>query len=748
MILPTLLQTTAEDLPIPPELIFGGLFALVIGYALLSNYREENDNAGNSGEMPVMDFHAMFEEHRKQAADATNENPVGVEAGLSARTPGQGETVGEVLDQHQSLVAPAEYEKDTRTPIVDGEYVKTLIITDYVIFEKRPVDGFLKEVFDLTDVKFDATVYIRPFNQREGADRAKGRRQDTEYEGNKRQSEGIKDEQQKAKEIQTAVENGHSLFETEMVFTVRGDTVDEVEEAESKLRSVLTSSPAGCDVKVIPAKANDGLRATEPFGENPLADVDPNLMKTWMVAGAIGALLVSFQNPTHIEATGFEVGLHKQTQTPIFVDPFEREDGHALSIIGKQGGGKSVSAKSSFLEYVSKNDDVIGVVIEPLGNWSGVIESARHDTPEEFQAEHIIIGSNRGINPLDISEVPEERRNRLNDSDIDPLSESVSNVARFVLNFLSLRGEADNMPGMETLENAIWEAYYDAGITKDLDTHDKTAPTFSDVLDQLDKRVDNPEEYVNRNPKEADQIKEDALWFLRKLSPFDPNEADKPDGNFANFSKETEFSLDESDMYYLDLNRAEGNMGNKESLTMQLLIEQVYEMAKRRDEKLVLAMDEFRYLMNESMDLDFLQTLYRHQRHHEISPWLMTQTLGEFLEHPKGQQILNLQTIRMFHSIDEMNDDWRKKLNMPVKAMEAIKRAAPGSRERGFSDTIIEIDGQWREAEVHVPPKLMEIIEWDPSETDTDITDLPGVDEPTAASTGGRAGATTDGGYE
>jgi hypothetical protein len=173
-------------------------------------------------------------------------------------------------------------------------------------------------------------------------------------------------------------------------------------------------------------------------------------------------------------------------------------------------------------------------------------------------------------------------------------------------------------------------------------------------------------------------------------------------------------------------------MGDKEALTMQLLIEQVYEMAKRRDEKVVIAMDEFRYLLNDAMDLNFLNTLYRHQRHHQISPWLMTQTLGEFLDTAQGKQILNLQSIRQFHNIDEMDDEWRKDLNMSKKAMEAVQRAAPGSRERGFSDTVIEIDGQWREAEVHVPPKLMEIVEWNPDDADpdTNIYEICGVEPP------------------
>jgi hypothetical protein len=62
---------------------------------------------------------------------------------------------------------------------------------------------------------------------------------------------------------------------------------------------------------------------------------------------------------------------------------------------------------------------------------------------------------------------------------------------------------------------------------------------------------------------------------------------------------------------------------------------------------------------------------------------------------------------------------------MNEKVMRAIQQAKEGSEERGYSDAVVEIDGEWRQIEVHIPDKQMQVIEWDPHEQP--VTDLPGI---------------------
>ena len=56
------------------------------------------------------------------------------------------------------------------------------------------------------------------------------------------------------------------------------------------------------------------------------------------------------------------------------VDPSAREDVYAMFTVGDPGSGKSFSSKLSFLRTIEQDPDCIGVILEPLSNWAGVVE--------------------------------------------------------------------------------------------------------------------------------------------------------------------------------------------------------------------------------------------------------------------------------------------------------------------------------------------------------------------------------------
>jgi len=73
---------------------------------------------------------------------------------------------------------------------------------------------------------------------------------------------------------------------------------------------------------------------------------------------------------------------------------------------------------------------------------------------------------------------------------------------------------------------------------------------------------------------------------------------------------------------------------------MQLLISLVYERAKETDKEVVFVIDEARYIMQDAASLAFLETVFRHHRHHDLSIRLITQTVDEFFEHAESEAIL------------------------------------------------------------------------------------------------------------
>ena len=78
-------------------------------------------------------------------------------------------------------------------------------------------------------------------------------------------------------------------------------------------------------------------------------------------------------------------------------------------------------------------------------------------------------------------------------------------------------------------------------------------------------------------------------------------------------------------MIYLDLYQEEIKQGKTEtSLMMQVLFKAVHEREKGTDRKVIFAIDEVHYLMNDSSSPDFLKTALRHSRHYDLSLQFIT----------------------------------------------------------------------------------------------------------------------------
>jgi type IV secretory pathway VirB4 component len=70
-----------------------------------------------------------------------------------------------------------------------------------------------------------------------------------------------------------------------------------------------------------------------------------------------------------------------------------------------------------------------------------------------------------------------------------------------------------------------------------------------------------------------------------------------------------------------------------------LLISLVYGRAKESEQEVVFYIDEARYLMRDAASLTFLETVFRHHRHHDLSIRLVTQTVDEFFEHAESEAL-------------------------------------------------------------------------------------------------------------
>jgi len=614
----------------------------------------------------------------------------------------------DIAARQQDVVAPAAVEWNTRTARVGEQWTTTLYVADY---PDAPKDGYLSGLFELTDVEFDVTARLVPKNHGRARDELQRVADDLQADADLERSVRGAYLQERANEAAAtykAVENGQQVFGQELVVTVRSDTKDDLQHAVKEVRATLREQPAGLEPKTAICTQDLALQSAAPVGPNVL---DRNAVA---LGGAVGALLASPHNATILEDDGVEFGIQKDTRSPVVIDPFAREDGYAMFTVGDPGSGKSFASKQNFIRTLERDPDRIGVILEPLNNWNGVAEA--------LSGRQLTVGGTLGLNPLEIKPTPDHVLAERGD-DASLLKEKRNRAVSFFTNYFSLRNVALE-DRRTTLELAIDEAYQRKGITDDVATHHRQSPTVRDMLDILEEMSDDPSEYVVRVEAEGKKIAEDAVWLLDQLRPFAEG------GQFANLGQKSEFDIRDERVLYLDLVQQGGSIGGHTSLLMELLISLVYERAKETDKEVVFVIDEARYLMKDAETLEYLETIFRHHRHHDLSIRLVTQTVDEFLAHDISKIILDQCAIKQFHKLDGMNEEIADVFGLNYAQMRFVQNAVPGDEEKGYSQALVGVDGDWRGVEVRALPHEKSIIE---NETNVRSSPKTSVEEPAAA---------------
>jgi len=640
---------------------------------------------GISGKL-LWDWYTEDDEEEVEFSDLLDEETI--EQGEAER-----QLLDDIAESHKTVTAPAAIEWETRAARVGEQWTTTLYIADYPDY---PNDGYLSELFELTDVQFDLTAHITPKNQERARNELQDIADDLQVDADLEQSVRSAYLQERANEAAAtykAVENGANVFDQGMFITVRADEKEELRDAVQTVKSALRDDPANLTPKTAICRQDLALQSAAPIGDNEFGRTSIAL------GGAVGALLSSPHNATILEEGGVEFGIHKDNQSPVVIDPFARDNGYAMFTVGDTGSGKSFSSKQNFIRSIEQSKDRIGIILEPLNNWAGVAEA--------LDAKRITVGGTLGLNPLEIRETPEHVQRAMGE-DASPFNEKLDDAMSFLTNFFALRGISLG-DRRTTLELGLKRAYKRNGITDDISTHDNPSPTIQDMMDVFEEMVDEPESFVVRSDEEAGKIKEDATWLLDQLRPFED------DGRHGNLGQESDFDIRDEKVIYLDLAQQEGSVDSSTALTMQLLISLVYERAKVSEKEVVFYIDEARYIMQDAASLAFLETVFRHHRHHDLSIRLVTQTVDEFFEHAESEAILDQCAVKQFHRLDGMDEEWADEFGLNYAQMRFVQDAVPGNEDAGFSEALVGVDGEWRGIQVKAMPKEKRVIDFDPT---------------------------------
>ncbi|MFP4074820.1 MAG: VirB4 family type IV secretion system protein, partial [Actinomycetota bacterium] len=631
---------------------------------------------------------------------ANDESDNGTDQNASGGTGSEsthGSIDADLSDLHATLVSAPSVVLTSKAAQVGEDWVKTLVIVD---FPDTAGTGMLDRALTrVPDIDLDYSIHVRPrdptrtigelkksirdlkVKQAEKAERGDVTQIDTE--------QTLEDHQAIYSQL---VGGAQQIFDVSIYLTVRGDGQEAVEQAAERVTRNLQS--VQMTAKTATYRQADALVSTSPIGKDIVGQT------ATMLGGAVGALY-PFTSGTVIEESGVLMGYHSVTGSPVVVDRFAREKGYNCFIAGNTGAGKTFNTILGLLRTYAKDEDTMVIVADPFGDLGALTDI--------LDGERVVLSGKRGLNPLEITPTPASVLEA--NPDLDPYTKAVQkDVMEFIQAFFAMEGMS--LTGKRgVLSVAIKEAYRRQGITPDPTTHHNESPTFRDVLDVLDEISKHPAEYVGGEPDTVPDIEAD-LWLKRAgqlrmdMAPF------REGGEYANLARETEIDLTGSDVLYLDMQQIEGKQ--KTGLMLQLVLRAVYERAKQTDKKVIFAIDEAHYLMQNEASLSFLERATRHARHYDLSRQLITQTVDEFFSRAdsdelaqKTKAIADNCVLKIFHQVEGLTDanadEW---LDLSPPEAEFIRSAKPGSDEYGYSQALIEVGEEGRfPINVHALPE-------------------------------------------
>ncbi len=561
--------------------------------------------------------------------------------------------------QYKSALAPYEYTRSEDYGIIsdDGfnkQYTTTLEIRDWPAI---PTYGFLDPVtsFSMPAVNVTISTHVT------GEDSQKAERELSEA------ADSIKDKVysfaesrwipdifvEKAvqkfaevKSVQQTVSNSeYGLYTSHTYLEVRAPTPDHLETAVERLRSRLQDVSA--DAKPLKHNNRLGYRTAAPACKNYIGG------NSKMVGDGL-ARLIPWTARNLIEPNGIELGINEDTGDPIVLDLMNRETGFNVGLWATIGGGKTTTMTRILLHSKLRNPDMPVVIIDPLQEFAGFTWL--------FGGERVVVGSDTGINPLQIDPIPREKLKVLGEE--SPKRQAVRRAMDFVRSYYNFMGiPFEKKQG--TWRAAIKEAYARHGITDDPTTHNRQSPTLrDDVFPIFEEMVNHPENFVRDALTDVEHSK-DLRRERANAILMDDIGALEEGGEFEHLSKETEIDVENIDVLYLDLQQYESE--STAGLMMGPLISAIYSQAQALDEPMLFGIDEFHYMLRNSSSLETLKQLYRHSRHSELSILTATQSVDEFFtekDDKDGKQLtasaktlINLMSVKIFHFLKEMNDD-------------------------------------------------------------------------------------------
>ena len=526
--------------------------------------------------------------------------------------------------------------------------------------------------------------------------------------------------------------------------TVRSDSRQELEADCKQVRRALESNPAGAYPVASGTAQHELFQSCSPFGRDVYNETRGTERTHIALAGALGAMF-PFGTVSINESSGMRFGRNTQTGELMMVDPWERGTAPHMTTIGWSGSGKTTFVKEAVSGWYldGREEPRTLIVVDTQSEFGDLVQTCG--------GEHIPIGGGQELNPLQITAIPRNEREKMRERGEaigDPLASKINEFTQFVGNLI--RTESRAADGSTTVDipyqlisYAAEQTYAEAGITHDdLDSHAKDSPTFEDFIDVLGTIRDEAESdgahtfhategEISGRIEQIDTLLNNLLGFLEG-------------GKYDHLLGEGHTGvLDESvRMAYLDCSAFHDTSDAEKSVGLQQAWSEVSQKVKQAPGKTMVVIDEAHVLYQSETMIEWLEDAAREWRRYGGCLWSVSQSPEEFVrqqtnatgnaENKRRVILEQCSTVQVFRVSDRTDPETLSEFGLDVPAISAAKNdLVPGEAGKDYTTCLVQFGDKhgWIECRVETLPMTL----------NTNGASLPGEgsETPTAAADGG-----------
>lgn len=497
-----------------------------------------------------------------------------------------------VLDL-QDVIAPSALEVNSNYVRIGDKFARVLFVMSYPRFLSA---NWFSPVINLDRI-FNISLFVHPVDTVAVLRKLQKKVAEVQSQIHEREEKGLvrdpvletafQDLEDLRDKLQQSTEK---LFSVGLYINIYADTLDELNEVEKEVRSILEAKM----VFVRPAlfQQKEALETVFPFSRDILE------INSKMNSSPLSSIFpfVSFDLSSN---KGILYGINRHNNSLVLFDRFSLENYNSV-IFAKSGAGKSYTTKLEILRSLMFDTDVI--VIDPEREYEYLAEAVNG------RYFNISLTSKHHINPFDLPPVGED------ESPADVLRSNIINlIGLFRLMMGGLTPEEDSI-----MDKAITETYAARDITPESDFSNISPPTLSD-LELVLAGMEGGESLAQRLSK---YTKGTWAGFINQPTNVDINK------------KMVVFSIRDME-------------DELKPIAMYLVTHFIWNAIRKQRKKRLLVVDEAWWMMKSEDTASFLYGMVKRGRKYYLGVATITQDVGDFLNSPYGVPIITNSSIQL-----------------------------------------------------------------------------------------------------